>query len=145
MNVSGKFDDGDKWLGMSNGPGEWCVAYHGTKGRNVRAIAEGQLCAGSSEQHGNGVYCSPHITVCENGYTDETVVPTASGAIRCKYAFMCRVNTAAIHQCTEAPCPEARNPQYTLHMTTTNDLWFVNCENLRSQNIRTYGILVKEV
>ena len=30
LKVTGKYDNGDdKWIGMCNGPGEWCVAYHG--------------------------------------------------------------------------------------------------------------------
>jgi hypothetical protein len=142
--VSGKFDDGDIWRGWTNGPGEWCVAYHGTRGCYVKSITEQPLRPGSRGVHGYGIYCNPDVHESEC-YADETEIPTPNGTIKCKYVFMCRVNTRCIHHCTMAPCPEAHNPQYTLHMTTIRNTWFVNCQNACYQNIRTYGLLVKEV
>ena len=41
LRVSGKYDNGsDKWLGMDNSEGEWCVAYHGTNIQFAKAILE---------------------------------------------------------------------------------------------------------
>ena len=36
MKVKGRFDNGDdRWLGMSNIPGEWAVGFHGLR-RDVK-------------------------------------------------------------------------------------------------------------
>jgi hypothetical protein len=143
MKVSGRFTDGDTWLGMSNGPGEWCIAYHGTKSHLVESISRTSLHPGPNNGYGLGIYCSPNVNVSEV-YTDEIEIPTRTGTRKCKYVFMCRVNTRSIHHCTTSPCPDATNPAYTLHMTTYTDYWFVNCQNEGYQNIRPCGLLVKE-
>jgi hypothetical protein len=144
MNVSGKFLDGDKWLGCSNVPGEWCIAYHGTKADFVLPISQTPLIAGLGAYHGCGIYCSPNVNISEDYTGDSIEIETRTGTIKCKYVFMCRVNPRAIHHCTARPCPDAQNPAYTLHMTTYTDIWFVNCQNQGYQNIRPYGLLVKE-
>jgi hypothetical protein len=146
MNVQGRFADGDTWLGMSNIPGEWCVAYHGTKSGFVNGIITNPLKAGTTNAYGYGIYCSPDVSTSE-GYTDCLDIPTNSGTgkIKCKYIFMCRVNTRSIHHCTQRPCPSAYDNQYTFHMTVSPNIWFVNCNNSNYQNIRPYGLLVKEV
>jgi hypothetical protein len=141
LNVSHNFDDGDDtWLGMSNVPGEWAVAYHGTKKQFVKGITESPLQAGNGQTYGYGIYCSPSIRVA----SDYTSAVKIDGR-RYQYVFMCRVNVSSIHRCTEQPCREARNPSFTLHMTTYPDYWFVNAENQSYQNIRTYGLLVRAV
>jgi hypothetical protein len=145
MNVNGKYDNGnDTWLGMSNVPGEWCIAYHGTKARFVEIITKAPLKAGSGQVHGHGIYCTPNIEETAS-YRDSIEVTTRNGAKKCQYVFMCRVNTRSIHHCTEKPCKLAKDPRYTLHMTTRKDYWFVNCQNEGYQNIRPYGILVREI
>jgi hypothetical protein len=143
MKVAGKFAGGDGWLGMSSGPGEWCVAYHGTKQSYVQPISQSPLRAGWLNAYGYGIYCSPNPAVAE-GYTDCLPVQTRNGTVNCKYMFMCRVNVQAIHRCTTIPCPLANDPAYTLHMTTSPNIWFVNAQNQGYQNIRPYGILVKD-
>ena len=70
LNVSGKFLDGDEWLGA---PGirtkssrrEWPVSYHGTDMSNASSIAGGgyDLSKGERFAFGIGIYSSPHIDV----------------------------------------------------------------------------------
>ncbi|CAF0970132.1 unnamed protein product [Rotaria sordida] len=38
LKVIDKYPDDKAWLGMNNGPGEWAVAYHGTKASAVKGI-----------------------------------------------------------------------------------------------------------
>jgi hypothetical protein len=138
--VSGRFDNGnDTWLGMSNIPGEWAVAYHGTHPDFVKSITETPLRPGPHNCHGYGVYCSPKVEEASS-----YAPPVQIDGRTYKYVFMCRVNVGSVHQCTQRPCPEASNPAFTLHMTTVRDYWFVNAENQNYQNIRTYGLLVRE-
>jgi hypothetical protein len=144
MNVNGKYDNGDDtWLGMSNVPGEWCIAYHGTKAKVVETITREPLRAGTTNLFGYGIYCSPKVEEAA-AYTDSRKVTTRDGEKQLKYVFMCRVNTRSIHHCTEGSCKLDKDPAYTLHMTTCTDYWFVNCKNEGYQNIRPYGILVRE-
>jgi hypothetical protein len=64
VNVKGRFDDGnDKQLDMKNVPGEWCIAYHGTKQKYVKSITEGLLKAEQNNFFGYGIYCSSKTTV----------------------------------------------------------------------------------
>jgi hypothetical protein len=62
LNVSNKFNDGNEWLGMCNGPGEWVVAYHGKQRLFVRSILETPLTASRNNSYGRGIYCTPDIT-----------------------------------------------------------------------------------
>jgi hypothetical protein len=138
--VSGRFDNGnDTWLGMSNDPGEWAVAYHGTHPDFVKSITQSPLRPGDHNYYGRGVYCSPQVEEA----ADYAPSVTIDGA-NYQYVFMCRVNVSSVHHCQDRPCPEAGNPAFTLHITTTTDYWFVNAENQNYQNIRTYGLLVRE-
>jgi hypothetical protein len=143
MNVLGKFIDGDTWLGMSNVAGEWCIAYHGTKYHCLRDMTEGPPRAGTTNYFGYGIYCSPDPAVAA-GLAKVIEVPVGTSTVRCSYMFMCRVNTRSIHRCTQSTCEFAKDPNYTLHMTTYHGIWFVNCQNQNYQNIRPYGLLVKE-
>ena len=144
LNVLNKFDNGDnRWIGMINGPGEWCVAYHGV-GRNkssdivksvIKNIYIGGFKSGSNQVHenheninkkgtkvGTGVYCTPNVETARifsgkciiNGKNYYTVL-------------MVRVKTSARRQCS---CPEA------------SDYWVVNGT---FDEIRPYRILYKEV
>ncbi|CAF1161995.1 unnamed protein product [Rotaria sp. Silwood1] len=40
LKVDNKYKYGSTWLGSSNGPGEWPVAFHGTKSRAVKSITD---------------------------------------------------------------------------------------------------------
>jgi hypothetical protein len=145
LKVIGKFADGDTWLGSSNGPGEWCVAYHGTPSTNVRSITENPLRAGPVNAYGYGIYCTPDYRIAESYTRDTLVLNTQAGPKRFKYIFMCRVNTSSICHCQTCPCPHATDPRFTVHMTTAQGYWFVNANNAQSRCIRPYGILIKEV
>jgi hypothetical protein len=146
LNVSGKFDDGDDtWLGMSNLPGEWAVAYHGTPSVNVPKIITSPLRVGLNNVYGLGIYCSPNINVSDfYAGNAEFELETKDGKKKFKYVFMCRVNVSNPHECKTVPCPEAENPSYTIHFTTCKDYWFVNLNNSNYEYIRCYGILVKK-
>jgi hypothetical protein len=143
MNVRGKYGD-DKWLGFKNIPGEWCVAYHGTKRPFMKSAMESPLHSGDRNGCGRGIYCSPDPAVAEK-YALVAIVDTQTGSKKYKYMFMCRVNPSSIHICTATPCQQAQDPEYTLHMARVRGFWFVNCQNQNYQHIRQYGILIKEV
>jgi hypothetical protein len=140
MQVLGKFEGGDAWLGHVNGPGEWAVVYHGTKHENVEKLTKKPLRAEAKNFSGHGIYCSPNPEVAEED-TDELELQGA----KYKFMFMCRVNLREVHRCSEVDCSEDRNPRYTVHITQHKDIWFVNCQNESYQNIRAYGILVKQI
>jgi hypothetical protein len=128
LNVSGRFDGGNNtWLGGRNIRGEWAVAYHG-------------ICPSMDMSiNGYGICCSPKVEVV----TRSAASVTMDGEdYTC--AFMCRVNVSSVHHCTQSPCPEARNPAFTVHIATDGDYWFVNAEKKNYQNIRTYALLVRK-
>jgi hypothetical protein len=143
MNVLGKFQGGDQWLGMENSPGEWAAVYHGTKCTYVKSITENPLETGPHNFYGDGIYCSSNPVIAEK-YTDVLTLRQSSERATYRYMFHCRVNVSNVHHCQATPCPEARSSQYTLHETQEPGIWFVNCRNESYQNIRAYGLLVKE-
>jgi hypothetical protein len=146
LNVAGKFQGGDTWLGMRNCPGEWAVVYHGTKVQFVKAITETPLKPGIGDAYGYGIYCTPNPDIpITDGYASPTSLNINGQTISVRFMFMCRVNVSSVHHCTAAgECPLAKDPMYTLHISTYKDYWFVNCQNQGYQNIRPYGLLVKE-
>jgi hypothetical protein len=144
LNVSGKYDCGDDiWLGCSNCPGEWCVAYHGTSYENIQSIINSSLRSGNSNAYGKGIYCYPNVNEASEYCSRELKLDTLDGKKKFSFVLMCRVNVNSIHHCSEMPCPEAKNPKYTVHFTTRSDCWFANYGNHMSQYIRPYGILVR--
>jgi hypothetical protein len=145
MNVLGKFDGGDIWIGMRNIAGEWAVVYHGTYPNFVKLIAEGHLVRGENNAYGIGIYCSPNPRVAAGYARDSLTVNTSNGIKHYKYIFMCRVNTGNVHDCRQGECDLIVNPPYTLHITRAPDYWFANQYNEGAGYIRTYGILVLEV
>jgi hypothetical protein len=141
LKVRGRFDNGnDTWLGKSNLPGEWVVAYHGTRPEFVKGIAESPLAAGGAQAYGYGIYCTPSA-----GMASTFSPPAIIDGKKYRYVFMCRVNARSVHHCTESRCPEGKNPEFTLHMTVHDGYWFVNAENQDYQTIRPYGLLVQEL
>jgi hypothetical protein len=145
LSVGGKYDNGNNiWLGMNNGPGEWCVGYHGTAHSSVKDITSSPLNSGSNNAYGKGIYCSPDVKVAEGYCKSYLQLDTKDGKKNYKYIFMCRVNVSNIHRCTTSPCPYANNPTYTVHFTTSPNIWFVNMNNSNYEYIRQYGILIKE-
>jgi hypothetical protein len=144
MNVLGRFDGGDGWIGDSNGPGEWALVYHGTKSRSLRSITKTPLKTGPRNLYGKGIYCSPNPSEAE-GYADVLDIQTDAGIRQYKFMIVCRVNVSNVHRCTAIPCPHAQDRNYTVHITSDPDIWIANCENDGYEHIRPYGILVKEV
>lgn len=47
------------WLGMSNGPGEWAVAYHGTAFDNLKSIGNTGLREGTAQGYANQLNINP--------------------------------------------------------------------------------------
>ena len=58
LKVKGRYDNGDDtWIGMSNAPGEWCVAYHGVgRGQSSYNVkkATGEIIKGKEFKPGAG-------------------------------------------------------------------------------------------
>lgn len=86
MNVRSRFID-DGWLEMDANPNEWAVAFHGVKDPTGYALPkitleglkkglgqayQSQLCKRTRQIIGIGIYCSPKIEICLNGYTSAT-------------------------------------------------------------------------
>jgi hypothetical protein len=127
LNVSGKYDNGDNtWLGMSNVPGEWCIAYHGTSQQFVKSIVNSLLRFGTGIAFGKGIYCSPDINTSYGYCRSKLDLDTIDGKKTFSYIFMCRINVRNIHRCSKSPCPDAENQAYTVHFTTSSNIWFVN-------------------
>ena len=139
LKVWDKYGD-NTWLGMSNSPGEWCVAYHGVgRGQSTKEVQKvtnliytGSFKKGSGQVHkdcqdinhyyqnvGEGVYCTPSIKTAES-YSGESEV----NGKRYKTVLMVRVKPNAIRQCN---CSDA--------------YWVVNGT---TDEIRPYRILYKQ-
>lgn len=109
LKVENKYPHDKLWLGMNNSPGEWCVAFHGTKGGVVRSIIDTGLqhkfvtadaCKAEAEQKNpsipkvKGLYVADH---CEDGaslYTADFPVsdPSRPGVTKnYRIVFQCRV------------------------------------------------------
>jgi hypothetical protein len=109
----------------------------------VKAITETPLRPGQRNAYGYGIYCSP-IPKVGFDYTDAIEMQINGRTVKVKYMFMCRVNVNSIHHCTDSPCPLDQDPNYTVHFTTQQDYWFVNCQNQGYKHIRPYGLLVMD-
>eukprot|EP01062_Namystynia_karyoxenos_P029240 TRINITY_DN21_c0_g5_i1.p1 TRINITY_DN21_c0_g5~~TRINITY_DN21_c0_g5_i1.p1 ORF type:complete len:569 (+),score=175.72 TRINITY_DN21_c0_g5_i1:118-1707(+) len=103
VKVLGKYDGGnDDWLMMDGRPGEWAVAFHGTKRDGLKGVAQSGwvLHPGPGQGHkqtcGVGVYCTPDMSTAE-GYSGVTV-GTTQGQKKVWVAFQCRVRPSAIRQ-----------------------------------------------
>ena len=139
LKVIDKYDN-NKWIGMSNDPDEWCVAYHGvgsncSNSNNVKQITgliyKSYFKVGSRQAHsncpdkfhmgqkvGDGVYCTPDIKTAE-GYAGDSIINGKSY----KTVLMVRVKPDAIRSCN-----------------CVKDYWVVNGTN---DEIRPYRILYK--
>ena len=139
LNVLDKYENND-WIGSSNLPGEWCLAYHGV-GRflnstdNVKdvtgKIITGAFKAGQNQVHkdcdnvfkpgtkvGEGVYCTPNVDTAL-AYSGDSEI---NGKIY-KTVLMVRVKPKAIRHCLDS-----------------GDYWVVNGT---TDEIRPYRILYK--
>ncbi|CAF3800549.1 unnamed protein product [Rotaria sp. Silwood1] len=142
LKVIDKYPDDKAWLGMNNGPGEWAVAYHGTKADAVKDIKNKGLLhelvrvdlmkdeaklQNPSIPDVKGLYVATH---CERGaarYTHLFAVKDDSGETKnYRVVFQCRVQPG----------------KFTVHSSPVNDgmAWRVFDEKA----IRPYGLLLKK-
>ena len=147
LNVLDKYGD-QAWIGMSNSPGEWCVAYHGVGCRqtsnNVKKIigniVKSNFKPGSRQAHkncpdqyhpgqlvGTGVYCTPTIKTAGEQYAGISEI----NGVKYKTVLMVRVKPEAIRHCDV--CINSRAPY---------NYWVVNGTE---DEIRPYRILYKKV
>jgi hypothetical protein len=138
LKVLDKYGD-NKWIGMKNIPGEWCVAYHGVgynkSSDNVKNITgkiyKGSFKKGERQAHSNcsdiyhknqkvgeGVYCTTNIKIAES-YAGISSINGKSY----KTVLMVRVNPESIRGCN-----------------CYSDYWVINGTN---DEIRPYRILYK--
>ena len=104
LKVLQKYEN-DEWLGNTGGPGEWCVAYHGTNINFAESILRSKLLPGTRQAHKNcnninknssvskvgiGIYVTPKINIAED-YSEVTD--------NYKCIFMCRVNPTKFRTC----------------------------------------------
>ena len=144
LRVMDKYDNGDnKWIGMNNSVGEWCVAYHGVgrrlKPNEVQNITkliyqggfkpgENQVYKNDDDQFhpgkkvGTGVYCTPKISEAEL-YAGESTIKNSNTSY--KTVLMVRVRPDAIR------CSKDKS-----------DYWVVNGT---TDEIRPYRILYKKI
>ena len=138
------YDNGNNtWLGMSNSPGEWCVAYHGVgRGRSSddvknitgKIIKTKTFKVGPAQAHqdckdqfhypnvvGAGAYCTPKIRIASEDYGGISVI----NGVKYRTVLMVRVKPSAIRACT----------------CVNGDYWVVNGT---SDEIRPYRILYKK-
>ncbi|CAF1028761.1 unnamed protein product [Adineta ricciae] len=143
LRVVDKYPEDKAWLKMDNSPGEWAVAYHGTKSLGVRSIVDHGLSQSKvvrdifkpvaemqnpSIPKVNGLYVATH---CQDGasvYAEPFDVKEATSPGRkCQVVFQCRVQPG----------------RFTVHekpgVVTTGDIWRVFDEKA----IRPYGLLLK--
>ncbi len=141
LKVLDKYDKGNnKWIGMNNSDGEWCVAYHGVA-RNLSSqevqgitgkIVKSTFKPGVNQAHsqhedqyhpgkkvGDGVYCTPLVNVASS-YAGITVI----NGVKYQTVLMVRVKPEAIRGCKDQ-----------------NDYWVVNGT---TDEIRPYRILYKQ-
>ncbi|CAM2729971.1 unnamed protein product [Rotaria socialis] len=150
LRVINKDNKNTVWLGMNNGPDEWCVAYHGTKYRNVRLILdEGlrgamyndgwkQVATNEVGEKANvmGTYLGTH---CNKGsdndrYAERFTVKMQSGSAvteeHYRVVFQCRVKPKSF--------TEHKDP----HRESFEDPLFKELRVYESDAIRLYGILL---
>lgn len=124
VKVSHKYDNGDNtWMQMKGTPGEWAVAYHGTKYHCLPHILQGGLKAGPGQAYsgscGLGIYCSPDLATAE-GYCAQVSVSDGTRSRSVKFILQCRVRPESIRRGSDT-------------------IWVIN----NTQDIRPYGVLVK--
>ena len=104
LKVLQKYEN-DDWLGNTGGPGEWCVAYHGTNINFAESILKSKLLPGTRQAHQNctninkqstaekvgiGIYVTPKINIAED-------YSIATDNYKC--IFMCRINPNKFRTC----------------------------------------------
>ena len=144
MKVLKKYPD-DNWLDPFQHPGNWYRAFHGTGHAQkvdfddvqnqlfdkqyasidaLSSIYQKGFHLARVVRHGAGVYCSPNPELPEKKYVSSVHLETQKG----KKMFKCMLQVAV-------------NPDGFKVARNHNDIWFVS----DPQDIRSYGILIKEV
>ena len=137
VNVLGKYDNGDnRWMKADGSPGEWAIAYHGTKVSGFPQILQkgfiagggqayaGSQCVKTGKTVGVGVYCTPGLYTASryggSGHTFE--------GHQIVFVMQCRVRPSAIKHVSDcATDPEA--------------FWVVN----DPKDIRPYRVLITKM
>jgi hypothetical protein len=140
------YDGPENWLGSDDSPGEWAVAYHGTRPGHVRSIIENPMRPGPRCAYGWGIYCSPDAEVAAH-----YAPPWTIAGVPLQFVFQARVNTARICQCEDGKSrrltciTRCKNDEgdATLHITTAPLVWMTGGRNEKYQNIRCYALLVR--
>jgi hypothetical protein len=113
------------WLIMEHMPGDWCIVSPEIRQANVKSSTEDRPRAGcNSVPVARGL--PPNRRRAELSCPGAIEIPTGDGWIKCKYLFMCRVNTRSIHHCKTRPCTLAEDANRGLHTTICHEDWFVN-------------------
>jgi len=146
LQVLNRFSDGNEWLEPFGNPRVWYRAFHGTgrasaddfKKSNqtfndqtkqfasvdaMASIHKTGFRKARVHAYGEGVYCSPDPTFPEKGYVGEVQMNTEHGPKRYRCMMMVAVNPDGVI------------------FTKIPEIWVVS----ESENIRPYGILIKEV
>ncbi|CAF1427761.1 unnamed protein product [Adineta ricciae] len=142
LKVDNKYPHDKVWLGMKNGPGEWCVAYHGTSADSAKNISNQGFSHSKGKRDAfkeqavaklgaiadvNGIYLATHCEGGADGYATEYPVKINNGkTVKYKMVFQCRVEPN----------------RYTEHegVTSTGRALRVFDEKA----VRPYGILLKK-
>jgi len=157
LNVKDKYPDGNDWMRMDGSPGEWAVAYHGTKFDAVPKIIQNGFRLGirhgpaamklkdtqTGEQIGEGICCTPNLQVVEcfaNGEEADTGRPPVTlDGHTLFFALQCRVRPGAI-----------RRPNNTTYTKTNNDEEQMGVHGVfewvieNPVDIRPYAVLVRD-
>ncbi|CAF4279706.1 unnamed protein product [Rotaria sp. Silwood2] len=141
LKVDDKYRDDKAWLGMNNGPGEWAVAYHGTKSEAVKGIKDKGLLQNSLKTDAmkaeaqkqnpsipdvKGIYVATHCDGGAANYTEPFTIKDASNKSKAyQVVFQCRVQPG----------------KFTVHANPVRvgKAWRVFDEKA----IRPYGLLLK--
>ena len=142
LRVSNKYRQDQLWIGRENGPGEWAVAFHGTKAEDALGTVRGGLRSDAfrsdpmrdvavaklgKKVDRPGLYV---YTKCEDGASlrsEPFTLPVLPGqSERFRLVFQCRVKPV----------------KYTVHPTPVEgvDTWRYVDANF----IRPYGLLLKK-
>lgn len=141
VRASGKYDGGDdSWLGLDGNPGEWAVAYHGTKHNCLPGILLSGFQVGGRQvfadmdavggvKAGVGIYCSPNID--DVAAHENYATPATANGHSAQFVMQCRVRPGAIKKLFRAGNCGLRVPW--------DQIWVVN----DPEDIRPYAVLVR--
>jgi len=157
LNVTGRYKDGDQWLGSDGKPGEWAVAYHGTKFDVVpKILREGwqigprqgpHVCGLKDSRTGQpiqkGIFCTPNLTAVEcysNGEEGQTGRPPVTlDGHTLFFALQCRVRPGAIRRANNHVYTKTNNDEEVMGIDGVFE-WVIE----HPADIRPCGVLVRD-